>query len=406
MRIAIGLHSPQLGGSQIATIDLARRLRCRGHHVEMFVIDQTFKTSALPLAEKAGFSVEILPAESTLLKQAARIRSFVTKHDSQVVHVYHEHHWLGALVALAVRPLAGRSAVVTNWMMENHRWIPPYVPLIVGFESLQDEAQALQRAPVWLIEPPVDTDSDRLDAAAGAAFRVEMDLAQDLVLAVMATRVDRAMKLDSILRSIAAVEALAATELRLVIVGDGDAMDVVEARATEANSTLGYRAVRLVGALHDPRPAYSAADLVLGMGGSAIRALAFGKPVIVQGEGSFSKTFDDTSLDYFLRHGFYGRADRETPVDLLTGQISAMLDPERRAELGEYGLQVVRERFSLEVMTSRLEEVYRSAIANPPSVWKRHADAAYVYGYDLSHRILPAGLKHAVRRRIARLRAT
>ena len=161
MRIATGLHSPQLGGSQIATIDLASRLRRRGHQVEMFVIDQEFKTSALPLAEKAGFDVEILPAESNLADQAAQIRSFVERHDAQVAHVYHEHHWLGALVALALRPMAGRSAVVTNWMMENHRWIPPYAPLIVGFESIRDEAQRLQRGPVWLIEPPVDLDLDR-----------------------------------------------------------------------------------------------------------------------------------------------------------------------------------------------------------------------------------------------------
>ncbi|MGB5758706.1 MAG: glycosyltransferase family 4 protein, partial [Acidimicrobiales bacterium] len=359
MRIATGLHSPQLGGSQIATIDLASRLRRRGHQVEMFVIDQEFKTSALPLAEKAGFDVEILPAESNLADQAAQIRSFVQRHDAQVAHVYHEHHWLGALVALALRPMAGRSAVVTNWMMENHRWIPPYAPLIVGFESIRDEAQRLQRGPVWLIEPPVDLDLDRLDEEQGAAFRAEHGFTDDHLLAVMATRIDRDMKLDSILRSIAAVELVADPGLRFVLVGDGDSMDTVRRRAELANERLGHAAVHLTGALHDPRPAYSAADMVLGMGGSAIRALAFAKPVIVEGAGSFSKVFEPSSLPYFLREGFYGHAGGDEAGELLADQIRTLLDPQRRAELGAFGLVTVQERFSLEVMTDRLEEVYR-----------------------------------------------
>ncbi|MGB5755460.1 MAG: hypothetical protein WBM50_00975, partial [Acidimicrobiales bacterium] len=85
-------------------------------------------------------------------------------------------------------------------------------------------------------------------------------------------------------------------------------------------------------------------------------------------------------------------------------QIRTLLDPQRRAELGAFGLVTVQERFSLEVMTDRLEEVYRAAIADPPSWWQRNADAAYVYGYDLSHRVLPPGLKQAIRSRIPRLR--
>ncbi len=408
LRIATGLHSPQLGGSQITTIALASRLRKRGHQVEMFVIDQEFKTSALPLAAEAGFDVEVLSAESSLLSQAAQIRRFAERHDSQVVHVYHEHHWLGALVALALRSTPGRAPVVTNWMMENHRWIPPYAPLIVGFESIRDEARELQRGPVWLIEPPVDVDADGYDPVAAAAFRDEYGIGDDDTMIGLVTRVDRDMKLDSILRAISAIDLADDADgdgtARLVIVGDGDAMEDVRARAREVNDRRGREAVVLTGSLQDPRPAYSAADVVIGMGGSALRAMSFGKPLIVVGLGSFSKVFEPAALPYFLREGFFGQAEGDEEGEELAAQIRSLLDPARRAELSEYGLRTVRERFSLDLMADRLEEVYRAAATDPPSWWRRNADAAYVYGYDLAHRLMPSGLKQAVRRRVPRLR--
>ena len=405
MRIAIGLHSPQLGGSQINTIALASRLRQRGHAVEMFVIDQEFKTSALPLAVEAGFEVEVFPAESTLAAQAAHIRSFIERHDAQVTHVYHEHHWLGALLALALRTMPGRAGVVTNWMMEHHRWIPPYLPLIVGFEALRDESRELQRGPVWLVEPPVDVDADAPDAARGTAFRAEYGLSPHDVVVALVTRVDRDMKIDSIMRTLAAVAQIDDDSIQLVVAGDGDAMDEVGERAAEVNAARGRTVVHLLGALQDPRPVYDGADIVVGMGGSALRALAFAKPLIVVGAGSFSQVFDPSTLPLFLRDGYYGHATGDEAGVELAAQIRSLLDPDRRDELGAFGRRTVEERYSLEVMTDRLEQIYRAALDDPPDTARRTADAAWVYGYVLGHRFLPSGLKQSIRQRVPRLRS-
>ena len=101
--------------------------------------------------------------------------------------------------------------------------------------------------------------------------------------------------------------------------------------------------------MHDPRAAYAAADLVLGMGSSALRALSIGRPVVVQGEEGFSKLFEPETLPYFLRHGMWGRA--ETGLD---GRAAGRASFEacsptrrRRAELGAFGRRTVEERFSL-----------------------------------------------------------
>ena len=161
LRIATALHSPLLGGSQIATVELATELRRRGHQVDLFVIDEPVDSSVMPLAAEAGFEVEVLPRQRSMHHQARLIRRYVERKQSQVLHVYNEHHWLGALAALALRSSPSCEAVVTNWMMEHHPWIPPHTPLIVGFESLAADSRRLRRGPVWLLEPPVNTELDK-----------------------------------------------------------------------------------------------------------------------------------------------------------------------------------------------------------------------------------------------------
>ena len=51
----------------------------------------------------------------------------------------------------------------------------------------------------------------------------------------------------------------------------------------------GRQVVLLTGEIADPRSAYAAADVVVGQGGSALRGMAFGKPLIVVGEEGFSE---------------------------------------------------------------------------------------------------------------------
>ena len=113
LRIAIGLYSLELGGSQINTIDLASELRRRGHDVAIFVADyRILDTTILPVAEAASFVIHQLPRESTVKRQAHHVRKFVDDHQADVVHVFHEAEWLGPVGAVA---LAGRGQIELWW---------------------------------------------------------------------------------------------------------------------------------------------------------------------------------------------------------------------------------------------------------------------------------------------------
>lgn len=400
LRVATALHSPLLGGSQLGTIELAAELRRRGHQVDMFVIDDEVEVSVLPVAREAGFDVEVLPQEPSLLRQARHIRRFVRDHDAQVLHVYNEHYWLGALAALALRDTPSCAPVVTNWMMEHHPWIPPHAPLIVGFDNLVERSKRVRRGPVWLLEPPVNTELDRPGTERGARFRAEHRIDDDQLAVMVIGRVEPVMKLDGILRTISAAEGLDDDSLRFVIVGDGEAMDVVKGRVAEVNDRLGRNAVEIVGALEDPRPAYEAADIVLAMGAAALRGLAFAKPVVVLGLGSFSRVFEPDSLPYFIDRGFYGSATGDDGALELMAQLRSLLDADRRERLGAFGKETIDDHYALDVMAARLEDIYRAAIDDPLSTVERSVDAAWALGYGLIRRVAAAPLREAFGRRL------
>ena len=150
----------------------------------------------------------------------------------------------------------------------------------------------------------------------------------------------------------------------MTVVGDGTARDIVADRAAKANALAGRRAVVLTGELFDPRPAYAAADIMLGMGGSALRALAFGRPLVVQGEQGFWELLTPQSVDLFLQQGWYGVADGTGGAERLTAILRTLVaDPERRASLGAYGRTLAEERFSLTRAAEVQEDIYFEALA-------------------------------------------
>ena len=147
--------------------------------------------------------------------------------------------------------------------------------------------------------------------------------------------------------------------MRLVVIGDGEARDALVARATDVNRRRGRGLIKLAGAEPDPREAYAAADIVLGMGSSALRAMAMGKPVVVQGERGFARVLQPSTLPLFLRQGFWGIGDRDSRENAVESLLVPLLEsPALRGVLGAFGRQTVEERFSLVRATETLLHLY------------------------------------------------
>lgn len=358
MRVVVYVHHMEIGGSQLNALELARETAALGHDV---VVLAPPGGAMWDVARRFGLDLEALPTHLTWPspRNMAHAVSTVRRLRADVVHAY---EWGPAIdVALGPHLLLGTPAVVTTLSMYVSGYIPRHMPLIVGTARLAREA-AGTRPDVRLMEPPIDTVANAPSPRGYGSARARWGFTpDDLVLSVVCRLTDDLDKTAGILEAIALVDhAGSSSPLRLLVVGAGPRADAVVARADAVNGWLGRRAVVVTGALDDPRQAYEASDVVLGMGSSVLKGMAFAKPVVVQGERGFWRRLDEGSLDTFLDQGWYGSDGAGMP-DLAAELEPLLRDEGLRGRLGAFGHQVVTERFSLTAAARQLEQIYRSA---------------------------------------------
>jgi glycosyltransferase involved in cell wall biosynthesis len=312
------------------------------------------------------------------------------------IDIVHGYEWPPILEAY-YGPFMRRGTAVVGTVMSMGvaPFIPPRIPLVVGTQQIA-EAERRRRNDVYVIEPPVDAARDRADGEL-PTVRERTAARPDDLLVVVVSRLANELKKEGILCAIDVVGGMSSMRrVHLVVVGDGPARSEVEEAAHRANSAAGRPVVTLVGSVDDPRPWYAAADIALGMGSSALRAMAFGKPLVVQGERGFWQLLTPESASVFLRQGWYGIGDGRPGGPVLQKILLDLTeDQERRRALGQYGRSIVDSRFTLERAAGLQEQIYHDALRSVPS---RTRVAHTVFG--------PAGgvLAYETRRRYLRIR--
>ncbi|WP_328468567.1 glycosyltransferase family 4 protein [Actinoplanes sp. NBC_00393] len=399
MRILVYPHAMEIGGSQINAIELGAAIRDMGH--EVAVIGE--HGPLVELVTQLGLEHLPLPAnrKRPSPKVARQIRGLIRERSLDIVHGY---EWPPALdCAAAAFPVRDTAAVCTIMSMAVAPFLPATMPLVVGTEALRAHAADRRPGPVYLIEPPVDVDANAPDHPVDR-FRAEYRLDRDettIDIAVVSRLVPE-LKLEGVLTAIDVVGEVGCTRpVRLIIAGDGIAREEVERRAAAANARAGRRAVVLTGELRDPRPVYAAADIMLGMGSSALRALSFGRPLVVQGERGFWELLTPDTVNLFLQQGWYGLGDGTGGAERLTQHLLRLLDDAPlRAKLGSYGRDLAVERFSLQKAARSQLDIYERAIAD------RRAGAGLVPRAAVAARAAAGLFTYKVNRKITAVRGT
>jgi glycosyltransferase involved in cell wall biosynthesis len=372
MKILVFAHDLVFGGTTVNAVELAAALRdLHGHDVVLYA---TPGPMSKLVAEKG---LSFLPAPvATVHPSPARMKSLrdaVRSTRPDVLHVWEAWPCVDAFYSahLTMRiPM-----VVTDMGMTLHRVLPKTLPTTFGTPELVDRARAAGRRRVELLLPPVDTAYNAPGTVDPMPFREQWGIQDSDIVLVTVSRLAESMKGESLSRTIHAVRSLGRElPVRLVIVGDGTARTRLQQLADETNRHLGRAAVVLTGVRLDPRPAYSAADIVVGMGSSALRGMAFGKPVVIVGEQGFSAPFTPATENSFYYKGIYGRGVGGSSNQRLVADILGLV--ERRDSLpalGEFSRQFVVQHFSLEAVAARLGECLRRAVDEMP---RFHVSAA------------------------------
>ena len=367
MRILVYPRALEVGGSQLNAIELAGRAVRDGHEVLLFGPDDVL----VPYAEELGLEFHPAPVRDSWpsMKNIKRLVELVRERDVDVVHAY---EW-GPALDLAYGPhlLLGTPMLITVLDMEVQAFTPRHVPLVVGTRELVESTRQ-RHADVHLLEPPIDTVRNAPGADPAAARR-EFGLGdEELVVSIIGRLTTSFDKTGGVLEAITATEQLAERfPVRLIVAGDGPERSRVAAAADAANRRTGQETVLVTGDLMDPRPAYDAADVVLGMGSSALKGLAFAKPLVVQGPSGSWTLLTPESAPTFLWQGWMGQ-DPGDGVPALREVLETLLpDAAARARLGRFGRQLICEQYSLEQATTRMEKLYRRVHAQTWSPLRR-----------------------------------
>ncbi|WP_217616962.1 glycosyltransferase family 4 protein [Cellulomonas sp. GbtcB1] len=373
MRILVYPGVMEVGGSQLNAVQLAHEVARAGHDVLMFGPDGDL----VPLVGALGLEYVRAPQEGRWPspRNMAALRRLVVDRGVDVVHGY---EW-GPSVDLAFGPhrRLGTPLVTTVLSMDVPDHVPTHEPLVVGTRRLHEQQRVL-RDRVHLIEPPIDTERDA-PGAAGPDARALLGLRpDDLVVSVVGRLSTDLGKADGVAGAIDVVGRLAsgpaararaaagAGPLRLVVVGTGPEQARVAARADAVNAAAGEQVVVVTGQLLDPRAAYDAADVVLGMGSSVLRGMAFGKPVVVQGDRGAWRALTGDTLGGFLHGGWLCEGPGDG-ADLERELVPLLADPVLRAQRGALGRGVVLDAYGLVAAGRRQEAVYADAVAVRPS---------------------------------------
>lgn len=381
MRILIYPHDLGLGGSQLNAIELGSAVQALGHDVVLFGQPGALVRHATELG--LDYVEAPLPGKRPSPRVVRALAKTVRERRIEVLHGY---EWPPVLECLAAaRLVPGTTAVSTVMSMAVAPFIPYTMPLVVGTEQIRQVETAAGRRRVALMEPPVDTSVNSVATVSaatvgGGTFRSHWGLGDDALAVVCVTRLAQELKLEGILAAMESVRALSREwPVRLIIAGSGPAAEIVHHHARRINDDAGRRLVILTGELADPRPAYAAADVVLGMGGSALRGLAFGKPLVVQGEQGFWELLTPETLPTFLWQGWYGSGPGTTGegIPALTAILARLFDdPDLRRALGSLGRNVVEDRFSLSGAAERQVELYgQFTVSRPGAAEAARAEA-------------------------------
>jgi glycosyltransferase involved in cell wall biosynthesis len=289
--------------------------------------------------------------------------------------------------------------IVTD-MMSDHlvRIVPRCITTTFGTPAFVDEARAAGHRHAELLLPPVDVNENAPGTVSSQALRKIYQIGPSEVVLVTVSRLVSELKGDSLRGTIEAVRILGRDlPIRLILVGDGNLKLELENQAAKVNAELGRSAVILAGAMVDPRPAYAAADICIGMGGSALRGMAFGKPTIIVGSAGFAAPFTPATATSFYYGGIYGIGENVHGAEQLVEHIRALIvNGSELATLGEFSRQFVVRHFSLDAVSVNLERQCRAAAK---SNWLAAAGEALRLALILAYpRVVPSRLRQQLKR--------
>lgn len=367
MKILMATMGLDIGGAETHIVELAKELKSEGHDVAIVSNGGVY----VPEIEAAGVRHYQAPLHRRSLRDMSRSLGILRRTiEGERPDIVHAHARIPAFLCGILRrrmkftfvtschgvyQVSGALKLLSNWGEHT----------LAVSEDIRDyltEQYGLPQERITLTINGIDTEKFSPEVS-GGAVRAELGLGDAPVVGHV-SRLDREPA-HTARQLIALAPQLAerVPGVRIVITGGGDAFEELTARAERVNRELGRDCVLLTGPRTDVNRMVAACDLFVGVSRAALEAMAAGRPAVLSGAQGHAGLFTPELLDRAVDTNFCCRTDPvSTPERLLEDILSALaLSPERREELGSFGRQVVRERYSISRMAADCLSAYEKA---------------------------------------------
>lgn len=154
--------------------------------------------------------------------------------------------------------------------------------------------------------------------------------------------------------------------LKVIMVGSGNLLGMVEEKAAEINNSVGQNTVIVTGSRTDINKFTALADLFIGFGRSSLEALSAGKPLILAGNDGYIGILDETSLDAAIKSNFSGRGKARAENESFKNDIIKIfqMNENERKILSGFGRSLIENSYSVKRMVQDNVEVYMQLLKN------------------------------------------
>ncbi|MCI8869594.1 MAG: polysaccharide pyruvyl transferase CsaB [Lawsonibacter sp.] len=364
MKILMATMGLDIGGAETHIVELSKQLRLRGHQVVVV------SNGGVYVPEIAAAGIRHFPApmhrrSARDMLRSLRILSRVIREERpDVVHAHaripaflcgllqKRLHFPFVTTCHGVYQVSGALKLLSNWGEHT----------LTVSEDIRDYLERKYGIPPQRITLTINgIDTQKFSpAVSGAGVREELGLGDGLVIGHV-SRLTPATSVTA--RQLLELAPRLDRELpgvRLLIVGGGEDFPELAAQAEEVNRRLGRACAVMTGPRTDISELLAACDLFAGVSRAALEAMSAGRPAVLSGAQGHTGLFVPRLLDKAVDTNFCCRSDPPATPDRLLEDLlaAARLSPEQRRQLGEYGREVVQERYSLERMTQDSLEMY------------------------------------------------
>lgn len=152
--------------------------------------------------------------------------------------------------------------------------------------------------------------------------------------------------------------------LQFVIVGGGGEFEKLKELAARQNEAAGAPYIHMTGPRTDVDQILAVCDCFVGVGRSALEAMATEKPVILAGNRGYQGILTPDNLEDASSRNFGCRNAQPLEGEPLCRDVVSLLQMsgEEKQKLGSFGRSVVLERYSVSRMVDDYEKVYRQVL--------------------------------------------